>query len=72
MFLLTNAFGCVLGEALTPAYDPSILLSYVGPCCTSFITGCLVWALFHYLNAKEEDVNGLGTGYYGPPDMEKR
>lgn len=61
MFLLTNAFGAAIGEALTPAaFDPAIKWLFVGLCCASFSAGVIFWFLFHHLNAKEEEMNALG------------
>ena len=46
-YLLTNAFGSALGEALTPvAYDPAVLWMFVGLCGASFGAGCLIWIYF--------------------------
>ncbi|OAP63958.1 hypothetical protein AYL99_03185 [Fonsecaea erecta] len=60
VYLLTNAFGSALGEALTPvAYDPAILWMFVGLCIASFCAGCLIWVLFHHLNEREEEMNAL-------------
>ncbi|KIW20942.1 hypothetical protein PV08_01521 [Exophiala spinifera] len=62
MYLLTNAFGSALGEALTPvAYDPAILWMFVGLAGASFGAGCLIWILFHHLNAQEEELNDLDS-----------
>lgn len=60
MYLLTNAFGSAIGEALTPvAYDPAILWMFVGLACASFSVGVLFFILFRHLNAKEEEMNAL-------------
>lgn len=67
MYLLTNAFGSAIGEALTPvAYDPAILWMFVGLACASFTTGCIFYALFYPLNAKEEEMNALDADEYPP------
>ncbi|KAF2103817.1 PTR2-domain-containing protein [Rhizodiscina lignyota] len=61
MYLLTNAFGSAIGEALVPVLvDPKVLWMYVGLAFTSFITGCVVWLLFHKYNKTEEELNALG------------
>lgn len=61
MFLLTNAFGAAIGEALTPAaYDPAIKWLFVGLCCASFSAGVIFWFIFNHLNAREEEMNYLG------------
>lgn len=60
MYLLTNAFGAALAEALTPAaYDPAIKWMFVGLCVASFCTGILCWVIFHHLNDTETAMNEL-------------
>ncbi|KAF7164013.1 hypothetical protein CNMCM5623_008652 [Aspergillus felis] len=60
MYLLTNAFGSALAEALTPAaFDPAILWMFVGLACASFAVGIIFWLVFHHLNAQEDDMNKL-------------
>lgn len=60
MYLLTNAFGSAIGEALTPVlYDPAIQWMFVGLAVASFITGGIIWILFHHLNETEEEMNAL-------------
>lgn len=60
MYLLTNAFGAALAEALTPAaYDPAILWMFTGLACASFSTGIIFWLIFHHLNSQEDDMNAL-------------
>ncbi|GAQ05517.1 peptide transporter PTR2 [Aspergillus lentulus] len=60
MYLLTNAFGSALAEALTPAaFDPAILWMFVGLACASFLVGIIFWFVFHHLNAQEDDMNKL-------------
>ncbi|KAJ5681381.1 uncharacterized protein N7477_001321 [Penicillium maclennaniae] len=60
MYLLTNAFGSALAEALTPAaFDPAILWMFVGLACASFACGIIFWLVFHHLNAVEDDMNAL-------------
>jgi POT family proton-dependent oligopeptide transporter len=60
MYLLTNAFGSALAEALTPAaFDPAILWMFVGLACASFLVGIIFWLVFHHLNAQEDDLNKL-------------
>jgi POT family proton-dependent oligopeptide transporter len=67
MYLLTNAFGSAIGEALTPvAYDPAILWMFVGLACASFAAGLIFFACFYKLNAKEEEMNALDADEYGP------
>lgn len=62
MYLLTNAFGSAIGEALTPVlYDPAIQWMFVGLAVSSFITGCLIWILFHHLNETEDEMNALDS-----------
>ena len=60
MYLLTNAFGSALGEALTPtAADPKVLWMYAGLGIASFVAGCLFWLVFHHLNDREDEMNAL-------------
>jgi POT family proton-dependent oligopeptide transporter len=60
MYLLTNAFGSAISEALNPVlYDPAIQWMFVGLAISSFIAGCLVWIIFHHLNEKEEAMNAI-------------
>jgi len=64
MYLLTNAFGSAIGEALSPvASDPKILWLFVGLSVSAFIAGCLFWIVYHDLNAKEEKMNALEVDY---------
>jgi POT family proton-dependent oligopeptide transporter len=60
MYLLTNAFGSALAEALTPAaFDPAILWMFVGLACASFACGMIFYLVFRHLNAQEDDMNAL-------------
>lgn len=60
MYLLTNAFGSALAEALTPAaFDPAIMWMFVGLACASFVAGIIFWIVFHHLNAQEDEMNAL-------------
>ncbi|KAH2158511.1 hypothetical protein KXW33_006159 [Aspergillus fumigatus] len=60
MYLLTNAFGSAIAEALTPAaFDPAIMWMFVGLACASFLVGVIFWLVFHHLNAQEDDMNKL-------------
>jgi len=60
LYLLTNAFGSALGEALTPAlYDPAIQWVFVGLSVAAFITGWIIYFTFRHLNALEDDMNAL-------------
>ncbi|KAJ6018251.1 hypothetical protein N7451_001630 [Penicillium sp. IBT 35674x] len=68
MYLLTNAFGSALAEALTPAaFDPAIMWMFVGLACASFLCGIIFWFVFHHLNAQEDDMNALDADD-GMPD----
>lgn len=59
-YLLTNAFGSAIGEALTPvAYDPAILWMFVGLCMSSFIAGIIIYVVFGRLDETEEAMNAL-------------
>lgn len=58
MYLLTNAFGSAISEALVSvAVDPKILWMYVGICIASALTGTVFFIVFHHLNAQEEALN---------------
>lgn len=60
MYLLTNAFGSAISEALVPtATDPRYQWLYVGICVACFITGTVFWFTFKHLNAQEEALNEL-------------
>ncbi|RHZ53723.1 peptide MFS transporter [Aspergillus thermomutatus] len=60
MYLLTNAFGSALAEALTPAaFDPAIMWMFVGLAVASFLVGIIFWFVFHHLNSQEDDMNKL-------------
>ncbi|KAI5301955.1 hypothetical protein KEM56_001189 [Ascosphaera pollenicola] len=62
MYLLTNAFGSAIAEALTPAaYDPAIMWMFVGLSVASFIGGIVVYAVFSRLNKKEDALNALDS-----------
>jgi POT family proton-dependent oligopeptide transporter len=60
IYLLTNAFGAAMGEALTPlAYDPAILWVFLGLGVVSFGAGWVFWVLFRHLNEMEDEMNAL-------------
>ncbi|KAI9756839.1 MAG: hypothetical protein M4579_003675 [Chaenotheca gracillima] len=60
LYLLTNAFGSAIGEALSPvAADPSVLWMYTGLAVASFATGIIFWIIFHHLNEREDEMNAL-------------
>jgi POT family proton-dependent oligopeptide transporter len=72
MYLLTNAFGSAISEALNPVlYDPAIQWMYVGLAVSSFVAGCLIWILFHHLNATEEQMNALDQDYDADPTLRR-
>ncbi|KAF2253296.1 peptide transporter PTR2-A [Trematosphaeria pertusa] len=72
MFLLTNAFGSAISEALNPVlYDPAIQWMFVGLAVASFVTGCLIWIIFHHLNATEEEMNALDKDYDEDPTLRR-
>lgn len=72
MFLLTNAFGSAIGEALNPLlYDPAIQWMFVGLAVSSFIAGCLIWILFHHLNETEDQMNQLDQDYDKDPTLRR-
>ncbi|KAL2823484.1 POT family-domain-containing protein [Aspergillus cavernicola] len=60
MYLLTNAFGSALAEALTPAaYDPAIMWMFTGLACASFVVGILFYFIYRHLNDQEDAMNAL-------------
>jgi len=64
MYLLTNAFGSAISEALNPVlYDPAIQWMYVGLAVSSFVAGGVIWILFHHLNDQEDEMNALDQDY---------
>lgn len=66
MYLLTNAFGSALSEALvSTAVDPKVQWLYVGLCASTFVAGILFWLVYHHLNDTEEEMNALEQ--YGEP-----
>ncbi|KAF2198123.1 di/tri peptide transporter 2 [Delitschia confertaspora ATCC 74209] len=70
LYLLTNAFGSAISEALNPVlYDPAFQWLYVGLACSSFVAGGLVWILFHHLNDEEDQMNSLEADYDRDPVM---
>jgi len=72
MYLLTNAFGSAISEALNPVlYDPAIQWMFVGLAVASFIAGCLIWIMFHHLNATEDSMNALDQDYDKDPTMRR-
>ncbi|KAF2464029.1 di/tri peptide transporter 2 [Lindgomyces ingoldianus] len=72
MFLLTNAFGSAISEALNPVlYDPAIQWMFVGLAVSSFVAGCLIWILFHHLNATEDQMNSLDKDYDDDPTLRR-
>ncbi|KAJ5557988.1 hypothetical protein N7461_001960 [Penicillium sp. DV-2018c] len=69
MYLLTNAFGSALAEALTPAaFDPAIMWMFTGLACASFLVGIIFYIVFRHLNAKEDDMNALDADDPMPED----
>lgn len=72
MYLLTNAFGSAISEALNPLlYDPAIQWMFVGLAVSSFIAGCLIWILFHHLNETEDQMNALDQDYDKDPTLRR-
>ncbi|KAF1360594.1 peptide transporter PTR2-A [Lizonia empirigonia] len=72
MYLLTNAFGSAISEALNPLlYDPAIMWMFCGLAVASFIAGCLIWILFHHLNDEEDAMNALDQDYDKDPTMRR-
>lgn len=72
MYLLTNAFGSAISEALNPlVVDPKIQWMFVGLAVSSFIAGCLIWILFHHLNETEDEMNALDQDYDKDPTLRR-
>jgi POT family proton-dependent oligopeptide transporter len=72
MYLLTNAFGSAISEALNPLlYDPAIMYMFAGLAVASFLAGCAIWILFHHLNDTEDEMNQLDEDYDKDPIMRK-
>ncbi|KAH9879275.1 hypothetical protein J1614_002714 [Plenodomus biglobosus] len=70
MFLLTNAFGSAISEALNPLlYNPAIMYMFAGLAVASCIAGCLIWILFHHLNDQEDALNSLDADVDQDPAM---
>jgi POT family proton-dependent oligopeptide transporter len=70
MYLLTNAFGSAISEALNPLmHDPTIQWLFAGLAIASFIAGCLIWILFHHLNDAEDEMNQLDNDVDKDPAM---
>ncbi|KAE8411157.1 POT family-domain-containing protein [Aspergillus pseudocaelatus] len=60
MYLLTNAFGAAIAEALTPAaYDPAIMWMFVGLAVASFLAGIIFFIVYRHLNYTEDEMNAL-------------
>ena len=60
MYLLTNAFGSAIAEALTPvAKDPKILWMFTGLACASTVVAIIFFAIFRHYNAQEDEMNAL-------------
>jgi len=72
MYLLTNAFGSAISEALNPVlYDPAIQWMYVSLAVASFVAGGVIWILFHHLNDTEEEMNALDQDYDKDPTLRR-
>ncbi|KAF1912612.1 POT family-domain-containing protein [Ampelomyces quisqualis] len=70
MYLLTNAFGSAISEALNPVlYDPAIQWMYVGLAVSSFIAGGVIYILFRHLNESEDQMNQLDQDYDKVPTL---
>jgi POT family proton-dependent oligopeptide transporter len=72
MYLLTNAFGSAISEALNPLlYDPAIMWMFCGLAVASFVAGGLIWILFHHLNDEEDAMNALDQDFDKDPTMRR-
>lgn len=64
IFLFTNAFGAVLGIAISPtAKDPKILWMYVALAVVAFIAGVSFYFIYRGLNEREEELNVIDAEY---------
>lgn len=60
IYLFTNAFGSAISEALVPvSKNPKFVWMYTGVSVSSFVAGCLCYALFRHYDAQEEDMYAL-------------
>ncbi|CCD25319.1 Ptr2p NDAI_0E05020 [Naumovozyma dairenensis CBS 421] len=60
IFLLTNAFGSILGIALSSVtVDPKFVWLFGGLAVSCGVTGILFWLCFRGLNATEEEMNAM-------------
>ncbi|KAI9675580.1 MAG: peptide transporter ptr2 [Caeruleum heppii] len=60
MFLLTTAFGSMLGIALSPtAKDPRLVWLYTGLAVSAMVAAAAFWLLYNRYNATEDEMNEL-------------
>ncbi|KAG5746278.1 hypothetical protein H9Q69_001221 [Fusarium xylarioides] len=60
IYLFTNAFGSAIAEALvSEAKDPNFLWLYTGVGISSFVTGCIFYAIFRHYDAQEDAMYDL-------------
>ncbi|KAM3554904.1 hypothetical protein MY1884_005879 [Beauveria asiatica] len=60
IYLFTNAFGSAISEGLVPvSKNPKFVWMYTGVSVSSFIAGCVCYALFRHYDAQEEDMYDL-------------
>ncbi|KNG44009.1 di/tri peptide transporter 2 [Stemphylium lycopersici] len=72
MYLLTNAFGSAISEALNPVlYNPAIQWLFASLAVAAFICGCLIWIIFHHLNDTEDEMNQLDDDVDQDPAMRR-
>jgi POT family proton-dependent oligopeptide transporter len=72
MYLLTNAFGSAISEALNPLlYDPAIMWVFAGLAIAAVIAGALIWIIFHHLNDTEDEMNQLDEDVDKDPTMRR-
>ncbi|KAI1340570.1 PTR2-domain-containing protein [Xylariaceae sp. FL0016] len=65
MYLLTNAFGSALNEALVPVTtDPEIQWMYTGIAVGAAIVGTAFWFTFHHYDSQEDEMNQLNAHEY--------
>ncbi|EGW31234.1 uncharacterized protein SPAPADRAFT_56124 [Spathaspora passalidarum NRRL Y-27907] len=74
IFLVTNAFGSILGIAISSTFeDPKMVWTFTGLAISCFIAGVAFWLCFKHYNLKEEELNNLeydGDDEHIPHDLQ--
>ena len=62
LFLLTNAFGAMLGMLISPfARDPELVWMYSGLAVGCLVAAGVFWKTFNKYNAAEDSVNEMNA-----------